>query len=271
MKEKISEILSIKKEHILNGNDIINKISKIFDENSLLYLGSRNFDEILGGGFRPNKMYLIFGTNRTGKTQLCHQICIQAFKQFMKGGKNLNIKFLDTENTFRPERIDQLCKAQKIDIKEILKIIMVSKIMSNSSLLLILKELEKSFNNESINILIIDSINNYYRLEQGDTNTTFNQAKNTFIKILQKLYDLTKKFNIILIATAQVVSNFSNSAVIQELPVGLPFLNHFFSEIIYLEYKRDNMCFASLVNSNLLLEKKILYEITSEGLKDYKI
>jgi RecA/RadA recombinase len=86
--------------------------------------GSRNFDKILNGGFLSRHMYLVFGANKTGKTQICHQMCIQAFKQ------NFGTIFIDTENTFRPERIRELAISQSLDSNSVLKKILVSKIMS---------------------------------------------------------------------------------------------------------------------------------------------
>ncbi len=267
----ISEILNINETQILQKITLMSNISNKLNEYSILNSGSKNFDKVLNGGFKKGLVYLIFGQNSTGKTQLCHQVCIQAYKLFKEKKKKFQIFYIDAENTFRPERITQLCKSQELDSNEILKSIKVSNIMSNSTFLLMLEKLEKKLSLESNNILIIDSINNHYRVEQGDPNIAFKITKNEFILILKKIDFLTKKFNLFTIATAQVTPNFIEGAVVQEFPVGNVFLNHFFSEFIYLSHKEENKKFVHLINSHFNPEKKVLYKITSEGIEDYKI
>jgi len=277
----ISEVLNLEENQYICSNSIINEIHKSKEIKILLPTGAKNFDKILNGGFCSGKTYLIFGANKTGKTQLSHQLCIQAYINFsekIKKNKNPSMKstyYLDTENTFRPERLIELSTAHNLDSSKVLKSLMVSKIMGNSALFLQLNELEenlKVFKKTNNNcLLIIDSINNHYRFDQGDKNLSFNNTKTLFLKILQKIDELTKKFDLITIATAQVASNFIEKSVIRELPVGNIFLNHFFSEYLYLSYKEENKIYAHLVNSEILPEKKILYKITPKGIEDYKI
>ena len=260
---ELSELLDIEKDKISSFSKIVTSSINNEPQKIVLNSGSNNFDKILDGGFRSGKAYLIFGANRTGKTQLSHQLCVQAYKHGLE-----NIMLLDTENTFRPERIKQLCEARKLDFNDILKKIMVSSIMSSSMLLLSLENVEKELKKKSGGLLIIDSINNYYRVEQVDS---YNEAKTTYIQILKKINYLTQKFNLITIATAQVSPNFSKQAFIRELPVGVMLLNHFFSEFLYLSIQEEDKCFVHLFNSHSLPEKKLLYTITSNGIEDYKI
>jgi hypothetical protein len=149
--------------------------------------------------------------------------------------------------------------------------ILVSKIMSNSALLFALKDFESLIAKNRGSILIIDTINNYFRSEVADKNISFHKTIETFLKILRKLNELTNTYNLITIATAQVTPNFSRPTIIRELPVANQFLNHFFSEYIYLSIKDEGKCFSHLVNSLKTSEKRLLYEITSHGIQDYKV
>ena len=94
----------------------------------VLKSGTNNLDLLLGGGFRSKKSYIIYGANSTGKTQLCHQLCIEAFK--------IGIKtiYIDTENTFRPERIKELCSYSRLNEDEVLKTILVASASLNCRL-----------------------------------------------------------------------------------------------------------------------------------------
>jgi len=272
------KILDVDKVKIINYQNLIRKSSYPSYRNPsyekiLISTGSKNFDEVLGGGFSLGKKYLIFGANSTGKTQLIHQLCILVYQQLLEHThKKIThnqklIYYIDTENTFRPERIKELATARKLDYNNILKSIMVANIMSNSALLLSLQNIEEQIKKDAPFVLFIDSINNYYRSEQGLT--SFYQIKKSFIKILKKIDDLNNKFNLLIIATAQVVPNFVDNAIVNNLPVGNQYLNHYFSEALFLSYK-DEKNYAHLVNSFTLPEKKVAYKITSEGIKNYE-
>jgi DNA repair protein RadA len=270
----LHEILEIKKSQIVNPNQI-NSISKDQQKDRfILPLDSRNFDDVIGGGFYSKKKYLIFGSNNTGKTQLCHQLCVQAYKHLNKILSSKNIKYIfyfDTENTFRPERIRELLTPSEFEFHNVLESVIVSKIMSNSAFLLALTDFENVIIKNRGGILIIDTINNHFRADLGNKNISFNNAKDVFLKIIKKIDELTYKYNLITIATSQVASNFSEKAIIRELPVGNQFLNHFFSEYVYLSKKDKEMNYIQLVNSFNLTEKKLLYKISSKGIQDYKI
>jgi len=255
----------LKKSIFIEKKKIINKIEKIDIGAYQISTGSKNINKVIGGGFQSRKTYVVFGANKTGKTQLCHQLSVHAFHDVLK------LIYLDTENTFRPERIKELAAANSIDGEKALKNILVSKIMSNTALLLKLNEVEILIKQNNIKMLIIDSINNYYRFERGVKDVSFFKTRITFLRILEKINALTQKHNLITILTAQIAPNFNKNAIIRELPVGMQFLNHFFSEFLYLSYKEENKSYIHLLNSHILPEKKVLYKITKKGLQDYKI
>jgi RecA/RadA recombinase len=255
----------LKKSIFIEKNNLINKIEKIDIGAYQISTGSKNINTVIGGGFQSRKTYVVFGANKTGKTQLCHQLSVQAFHDFLK------LIYLDTENTFRPDRIREVAAAYSIDGEKALKNILVSKSMSNTSLLLKLNEVEIVIKQNNIRILIIDSINNYYRFERGVKDVSFFKTRITFLRILEKINALTQKHNLITILTAQIAPNFNENAIIREIPVGMQYLNHFFSEFLYLSYKEEDKSYIHLLNSHILPEKKILYKITKKGLQDYKI
>ena len=143
--------------------------------------------------------------------------------------------------------------------------------MSDSAFLLSLKNLEKSLDKEESSVLIIDSINSHFRVEQGDKNVSYKKSKDLFLKILEQINYLTEKYSLTTIATAQISPNLLENTIVQEVPVGNQFLNMIFSEYLYLKYYKDGICIIQNVNSSFLPEKKLLYKITSTGIKDYKL
>ncbi|MFX0003165.1 MAG: AAA family ATPase [Candidatus Hodarchaeota archaeon] len=273
----INEILEIKNSQIIKKQKIIQEIGLLETPKFVLQTGARNFDETLGGGFHSHTQYLIFGANKTGKTQLCHQLCVQAYMQFSNIYENQKRKkypfifYLDTENTFRPERIKELILKSKVEYKELLRNILVSKIMSNSALLLALKQLENLLKTNYLSVLIIDTINNYYNSELANKSISVNKTKSTFLKVLDKIEQYRKNYNLITISTAQISSNLGIKTSIRALPGGYKLLNQYFSEYIYLSYKEQDKRYVQIINSLNLPEKRLLYKITSLGIQDYKI
>ena len=74
--------------------------------------GSQELDELFGGnGIETKAITQFYGQSATGKTQLCHTLCVTV-QQLQTNYKTL---YLDTEGTFRSERIAEIAKARGLD------------------------------------------------------------------------------------------------------------------------------------------------------------
>ena len=250
----------IKPNQYIETGTILERMREKSQHIIILPSGTINLDKLLDGGFKSKRVYLIFGANSTGKTQLCHQLCIEAYKKFSSS------IYIDTENTFRPERIQELGKAQKLESDEILKSILVSKIRSNSMFLLNLQKLETLLKSQNLQVILIDSINKFFRLERANQNNSHFKAKFLFLEILENLNHLTNKYNTIMVVTAQISPSFINKSILKEIPVGIQYISHFFSEFIYLYQEEHSTRVAHLVNSFYLPEKKVKYKISAQGI-----
>ncbi|MFX1354640.1 MAG: ATPase domain-containing protein [Promethearchaeota archaeon] len=262
MNLNLSKILN-KLNQYIDSDIISNQRNSNLEQINVLPSGLTNLDNLMNGGFHSEKLYILFGAYSTGKTQLCHQLCVESSKRFS------SCLFIDTENTFRPERIIQIAEAQRLNPKKVLKNILVTKVMSNSMFLLNLQNIENLIKMKKYRVLLIDSLNNYYRVEQSNTEVSYFKAKSNFIKILKYINDLTNKYNLIIVATAQVTPSFVTGTEIGEIPVGIQYMNHFFSEFLYLTLQEESIGKVHIINSLSLPEKKVLFKIKSEGIKDY--
>lgn len=70
-----------------------------------LTTGSRELDKILGGGIETGSITEVFGEFRTGKTQLCFTLAVTCQLPVDQGGGEGKCLFIDTEDTFRSERL----------------------------------------------------------------------------------------------------------------------------------------------------------------------
>lgn len=80
-----------------------------------LSTGSSELDKLLGGGIETNSITEIFGEFRTGKTQIAHTLCVTCQLPREKGGGEGKAMYIDTEGTFRPERLSAIAERFDLD------------------------------------------------------------------------------------------------------------------------------------------------------------
>jgi DNA repair protein RadA len=83
--------------------------------------GSKSLDALLGGGIETQAITELVGEFGTGKTQLCHTLCVTAQLPKDKGGLEVGALFIDTEGTFRPESIVQIARKHRLEAEKALK------------------------------------------------------------------------------------------------------------------------------------------------------
>jgi len=96
------------------------ELLKMKQDTPKITTGSKNLDSILGGGIEPRTVTEFFGEFGSGKTQICHQVTVNAFLQKGKGGvrddnEEMTVVYLDTEGTFSPNRIVQMSERWGLD------------------------------------------------------------------------------------------------------------------------------------------------------------
>jgi DNA repair protein RadA len=124
----------------------------------------------LGGGVETHALTEFAGEFGSGKSQLCHTLSVRANLPKEKGGLGGIIIFIDTENTFRPERIHQISESYGYSNPEkILAYIYVCKVYNSSHLEFVIKNLAKYLEEVKAMFVIIDSI---ISLHGGETDAS---------------------------------------------------------------------------------------------------
>ena len=120
----------------------------------------------MSGGIETQALTEFAGEFGSGKSQLCHTLSVTANMPKEKGGLGGNVIFIDTENTFRPERIHQIAEAYGItDPEKILSSIFVCKIYNSSHLEFVIKNLARYLEEFRASLVIIDSVISLHRAE----------------------------------------------------------------------------------------------------------
>ena len=83
--------------------------------------GSKSLDELLLGGLETQAVTEFYGEFGSGKSQICHTLCAMASRPLTEKGLHGNVIYIDTEGTFRPERLQQIAVTRGFDALEILK------------------------------------------------------------------------------------------------------------------------------------------------------
>ena len=243
-----------------------------------LTTGSINLDKLLlKKGLPSKKITLLYGKFRSGKSQIAHQCCVNSYRQFQEKLPKYVSLFIDTEGTFRPERIQQMANAQRLPVEDVLKRIYVVQIQSNSEFKLAFSKIEEILLNHKIKFLTIDSLTNYVRLEIAKKEKEVNLLISEFSQILRKLSKLAIKLNIPILCTSQVSSTMNNFNFFDVVPILSTTLNTYIKEWILLGEnpqitsmpENTGRRFAHLVNSEISPEEIIQFLIKTEGITDF--
>jgi meiotic recombination protein DMC1 len=107
----------------------------------------------------------VFGEFRCGKTQLSHTMSVVAQLPKDMGGAEGKVAYIDTEGTFRPERIGQIAERFGVDPDSAKENIAYARALNSEHQLELLNTLSKEFVGGEYRLLIIDSIMNCFRVD----------------------------------------------------------------------------------------------------------
>ena len=168
--------------------------------------GSKVLDELLLGGIETQAVTEFYGEFGSGKSQICHTLCAIARQPTEAVGLDSNVIYIDTEGTFRPERLNQIARARGFDPTHVLKSVAVCKVYNSSHLELIIKDLGKYINDFKAKLIIIDSIISLHRAEFSGRGTLADRQQR-LNSILHKLIRLSEIYNVAIVITNQVQSS----------------------------------------------------------------
>lgn len=236
--------------------------------------GSKDLDALFGGGIETQAITELFGEFGSGKTQLCHQLVVNVQLPEEQGGLNGCAVVIDTENTFRPERIIQMATAKKIDPSEALKNIYVAQAYnSNHQMLLVdnAKELAERLKKEGkqVRLLVVDSLTSHFRAEYVGRGTLADRQQ----KLNRHMHDLMKfgeLFNAAVVVTNQVMARPDIMFGDPTKPVGGHIVAHTATYRVYLKKSKGDLRIARLVDSPHLPESEVVFRISEKGIEDSK-
>lgn len=228
--------------------------------------GSEMFDNVLGGGIETGSITEIFSEFGGGKTQMGHIFAVHVQK--MKEEKDPIAVYIDTENTFRPERISQLAKGAGMDPAAVLKNIKVARAYNSDHQMLLAEKVEDLIKDgHNVKLVVVDSLTAHFRAEFIGRGTLAErqQKLNKHMHMLLKLAD---RYNMAVYVTNQVMSKPDVFFGDPTAAIGGHIVAHASTFRIYLRKGKKGSRVAKLVDSPNLPEAEANFFVEEGGLRD---
>ena len=228
--------------------------------------GSKSFDDLLGGGLETKAVTEVYGEFGTGKTQLCHTLCVLVQQDRPIGGLSAKALYIDTENTFRPERIVSIAQARGFDPHKSLENVIVAKAFNSAHQELIIEEAGSVIEDNLVKLLVVDSAVAHYRAEfiGRATLSERQQRLNKFMHILVRIADT---YEVAVLLTNQIQASPDAYFGDTVRPTGGNVVAHTSTYRIHLK-RSDKKRIARMVDSPYHAEREILFTLSNRGVSD---
>ncbi|HUT05236.1 MAG TPA: DNA repair and recombination protein RadA [Nitrosopumilaceae archaeon] len=265
-------IVNKAREHLVEGG----LISKDFVSASEIYkrrqdigkitTGTNCLDTLFDGGIETQALTEVYGEFGCGKTQLCLTMCVQVQKPKEEGGLGGGAIYIDTENTFRPERIVSIANANGMDPQKVLDNIIVARAYNSAHQTLILEEVGSLIEENNIKLIIVDSAVGLFRAEYlgRGTLSTRQQKLNHFVHLLSRI---AETYNCAALATNQVMSSPDVFFGDPTRPIGGNVVAHTSTYRIYFK-KSGKKRIARMVDSPHHPEEEVIFALGEAGVMD---
>jgi len=229
--------------------------------------GDTRLDKLVGGGLETQTITEFYGEYGTGKSQICHQLCVNVQLPPERGGLGGAALYVDTENTFRLERIVQMAKHLGLDPAQVAKNIIYAEAYTSDHQMFLLENADEIIKANNIKIIIVDSLTAHFRSEYVGRETLASRQQK-LNKHMHKLIALARAFNAVAVVTNQVMAKpdmFFGDAI---QAIGGNIVGHTSHTRIYLRRASHGpVRIARLVSSPYLADGESIFKVTENGIE----
>jgi DNA repair protein RadA len=232
--------------------------------------GSKDLDKLLGGGVETSAITEFYGRFGSGKTQLAHQLAVNVQLPVSKGGLDGTAIYIDTENTFRPTRIEEMAKASKIKIDDALDNILVARAFNSDHQILLAEKATELIKEKNVRLVVVDSLIAHFRAEymgRGELAPRQQKLNRHMHTLSRKISDM---HNVAVVVTNQVMADPSVMFGDPTRPIGGHIVGHNSTFRVYLKKAKGNMRVAQLVDSPNMPDGECTFEVETEGIQTSK-
>jgi meiotic recombination protein DMC1 len=265
--EKIQE--AVKR---LNISSFITAKQSLEQRKNIVYLttGARALDELLRGGIESGSITEVFGEFRTGKSQLCHTLCVTGQLPISNGGGNGKVLFIDTEGTFRPERVIEIAQRFGVDPDAVLENICVARAYTHEHQMDLIQGVSERMVEDHYSVLIVDSATALFRVDFSGRGQLADRQQKLAL-FLSRLGKLAAEFNIAVFITNQVVADpGAMSAFVADAkkPIGGNIMAHASTTRLMLRKGKGTQRIMKIFDSPQLPENEAIFSLEIGGVSD---
>jgi DNA repair protein RadA len=243
-----------------SGDDILARRARVIK----LSTGCKAFDAMMGGGFETGSITECYGQYGSSKTQIAHVLCVQS----QVTDPEAVAVYIDTENTFRPERIIEIANAAGLEPEKVLANIKVARAYNSDHQMLLAEKVEDLVKDGmKVRVVIVDSLTAHFRAEFVGRGTLAGRQQkiNKHMHTLAKLADI---HNCCIYVTNQVMSKPDAFFGDPTEAIGGHIVGHNSTFRIYLRKGKKGTRVAKLVDSPNLPDTECVYEVVTGGIQD---
>lgn len=232
-----------------------------------LTTGSKVLDELLGGGVESRSITETHGAYGSGKSQVSMQLAVNVQLPPEKGGLGGKAVIIDSEGSFRPERVQQMAEAAGLDPAEALTNIQVARAYTSDEQMMVAEKIATIAEDQGIKLIVVDSLTALFRSEYvGRGMLAERQQKlNQHLATLHKLADDN---NIIVYVTNQVSAKPDQFFGDPTHPIGGHILGHSATYRIYLRKSKGGKRIARLIDAPHLPDGEVVFQVDEKGIHD---
>jgi DNA repair protein RadA len=262
-----NRIINSAREKLKMGFETATEVMKRREKIGKLTTGSKALDKLLGGGIESQAITEAHGAFGSGKSQLAHQLAVTVQLPKEKGGFGGKALFIDTEQTFRPERIKDMAKALGLNPEKALENIYAARAYNSDHQVVLAEKAEEVIKNNGVKVMNIDSLTSAFRSDYTGRGTLANrqQKLNRHLHNLQRLADV---HNIAVYVTNQVMARPDILFGDPTAPIGGHILGHQATFRLYLRKSKGDKRIAKLIDSPSLPDSETVFRVTTDGIRD---
>ncbi|VDM38395.1 unnamed protein product [Toxocara canis] len=233
--------------------------------------GSRELNRLLGGGVETGSITEVFGEFRTGKSQLCHTLAVMCQLPVDMGGAEGKCLWIDTEGTFRPERLLAVAERYKLSGQDVLDNVAYARCYNTDHQMQLLVQASAMMAESRYALLIVDSATALFRTDFSGRGEL--AARQMLLgKFMRTLLKLADEFGVAVVITNQVVAQV-DAGIFQgdtKKPIGGNIIAHASTTRLYLRKGRGETRICKIYDSPCLPESEAVFAITTQGIDDAK-
>lgn len=227
-------------------------------------IGDEDFDNFLGGGIESRAITEFYGAYGSGKTQICYCATTIAAAQGRR------VLYIDTEDTYSPERIDELAEQKGLDKKTVHENILVLRPQGVSMFCKYLDNLYRYVREEKIELIVIDSIIALHKVEYLGRGLLAPRQQ-SLAGIMSKLIRIAEFYDIGVMITNHILANPDPYKPGSEVAAGGNSIAHYSTHRIALKSrlgKNDTKySVATMDDSPRYPRIQIAFVLTAQGVK----